>query len=264
MENFGLDLSFAYTHSKSRSYSDGIGDQVTSAYKTNTYSVNGINEHELGYGTYVAPDRILATVGYKKEYGKHFATSVSLLYEGMQMGYAGTWGYSRYSYTFSGNVVGDAGANSLLYIPATREELDNWKFSDAASYPATQQRDDFWNYINQDKYLKNRKGKYAERGGAVMPWHHQVDFKLNQDFYLNVGGKRNLLQVGVDIKNLPNLLNNSWGLYKQVINSSLLQYKNGEFTMNKNAGETLTSTYRDFQSFKSTYSVQFSVRYIFN
>ena len=79
--DFGLDLSFAYTHSKSRSYSDGIGDQVTSAYKTNTYSVNGINEHELGYGTYVAPDRILATVGYKKEYGKHFATSVSLLYE---------------------------------------------------------------------------------------------------------------------------------------------------------------------------------------
>ena len=262
--DFGLDLSFAYTHSKSRSYSDGIGDQVTSAYKTNTYSVNGINEHELGYGTYVAPDRILATIGYKKEYGKHFATSVSLLYEGMQMGYSGSWGYSRYSYTFSSNVVGDAGANSLLYIPATREELDSWKFSDAASYPAKEQRDDFWNYINQDKYLKNRKGKYAERGGAVMPWHHQVDFKLNQDFYLNVGGKRNLLQVGVDIKNLPNLLNNSWGLYKQVINSSLLQYKNGEFTMNKNAGETLTSTYRDFQSFKSTYSVQFSVRYIFN
>lgn len=151
-----------------------------------------------------------------------------------------------------------------MYIPATREELDNWNFSDAASYPAKEQKDDFWNYINQDKYLKNRKGKYAERGGAVMPWHHQVDFKLNQDFYLNVGGKRNLLQVGVDIKNLPNLLNNSWGLYKQVISSSLLQYKDGEFTMNKNAGEKLTSTYRDFQSFKSTYSVQFSVRYIFN
>lgn len=262
--NFGLDLSLAYTHSKSRAYSDGIGDQVTSAYKTNTYSVNGINEHELGYGTYVAPDRILATIGYRKEYGKHFATSVSLLYEGMQMGYAGTWGYSRYSYTIAGNVVGDMGANNLLYIPATREELDSWKFSDAAAYPAKEQKDDFWNYINQDKYLKNRKGKYAERGGAVMPWHHQVDFKLNQDFYLKVGGKRNLLQVGVDIKNLPNLLNSSWGLYKQVINSSLLQYKDGEFTMNKNAGEKLTETYRDFQSFKSTYSVQFSVRYIFN
>ena len=34
--------------------------------------------------------------------------------------------------------------------------------------------------------------------------------------------------------------------------------------MNNNAGDTLTSTYLYFQSFKSTYSVQFSVRYIFN
>lgn len=268
--DFGLDVSFAYTHSKARSYSDGIGDQVTSAYKTNTYSVNGINEHELGYGTYVAPDRVLATIGYRKEYGKHFATSVSLLYEGMQMGFAGSYSYSRYSYTFGGNVVGDYGANNLLYVPATREELDSWNFVDSkdksgnVTYAAKDQKDDFWNYINQDSYLKSRKGKYTERGGAKMPWHHQIDFKLNQDFFLNVNGKKNILQVGVDIKNLPNLLNNSWGVYKQVNNTSLLNYKNGEFTMNKNGSNVLTDTYRTYQSFRSTYSVQFSVRYIFN
>ena len=269
---FGLNLSFAYTHSKARSYGDGIGDQVTSAYKTNTYSVNGINEHELGYGTYVAPDRILATIGYRKEYGKNFATSVSLLYEGMQMGFAGTYSYSRYSYTFSGNVVGDYGANNLLYIPASRGDLDQWNFADVTdksgnvTYSAKDQKDDFWNYINQDSYLKNRKGKYAERGGAIMPWHHQVDFKLNQDFFLKVNGKKNILQVGVDIKNLPNLLNNSWGLYKQVNNSSLLGYdtKTGKYTMNKNGQDIMKDTYRTYQSFNSTYSVQFSVRYIFN
>lgn len=252
--DFGLDVSFAYTHSKARSYSDGIGDQVTSAYKTNTYSVNGINEHELGYGTYVAPDRVLATIGYRKEYGKHFATSVSLLYEGMQMGFAGSYSYSRYSYTFGGNVVGDYGANNLLYVPATREELDSWNFVDSkdksgnVTYAAKDQKDDFWNYINQDSYLKSRKGKYTERGGAKMPWHHQIDFKLNQDFFLNVNGKKNILQVGVDIKNLPNLLNNDWGVYKQVNNTSLLNYKNGEFTMNKNGNNVLTDTYRTYQS----------------
>lgn len=269
--NFGLNLSLAYTHSKARSYGDGIGDQVTSAYKTNTYSINGVNDHELGYGTYVAPDRLLATIGYRKEYGKHFATSVSLLYEGMQMGYAGGWGYSRYSYTFSANVVGDKGANNLLYIPASREDLESWKFADVVdkktntvTYAANDQKDDFWNYINQDQYLKDRKGKYAERGGAVMPWHHQVDFKLNQDFFLKVGGKRNTLQVGVDIKNIANLLNHEWGLYKQVNNTSLLGYSNGAFTMNKNGNTKLTETYGDFQSLKSTYSIQFSVRYIFN
>ncbi|HAK10940.1 MAG TPA: hypothetical protein DCO78_02290, partial [Chitinophagaceae bacterium] len=61
--NFGLDLSVAYTHAQSKAYSDGIGDQVTSAFSTNTFNVNGTNVHELGYGSYVAPDRIIATVG---------------------------------------------------------------------------------------------------------------------------------------------------------------------------------------------------------
>jgi hypothetical protein len=267
--DFGLDASLSYTHSKSRSYSDGIGDQVSSAYYTNIYSVNGINEHELGYGTYVAPDRVLATIGYHKEYGKHFGTSVSLLYEGMQMGFAGGYSYSRYSYTFGGNIVNDYGANNLLFVPASRADLDKWNFvdvkqGDKVTYSAQAQRDDFWNYINQDSYLKKRKGQYAERGGAMMPWHHQVDFKFNQDFYLKVNGKRNTLQFGVDIKNLPNLLNNSWGLYKQVNNTNLLNYRDGAFTMNKDGNEVLKDTYRTYQNFRSTYSVQFSVRYIFN
>ncbi len=271
--NFGLDLSFAYTHSKSRSYGDGIGDQVSSAIKTNTYSVNGNNEHELGYGTYVAPDRIIATISYKKEYAKYFATSVSLLYEGMQMGFAGNFSYARYSYTFGSNIVGDYGANNLIYIPGSREELDSWKFADInanpdkgiEAYSATSQKDDFWAYINQDSYLKNHKGQYAERGGALMPWHHQFDFKLNQDFYFNVCGKRNTLQLGLDIKNVGNLLNSNWGLYKQVINSSVLGYNTttGVISMNKSSGKVLKETYQDYQGYSSTYSMQVSLRYIF-
>ena len=93
-------MSAAYTHSKAKAYSDGIGDQVTSAYRTNTYSVGGINEHETGYGTYVSPHRIVASAGYRLEYAKRFASSLSFIYEGMNMGYAGGYGYARYSYTF--------------------------------------------------------------------------------------------------------------------------------------------------------------------
>lgn len=36
---FGLNLSASYTYSKARSYSDGVGDQVNSAYYNNRYSV---------------------------------------------------------------------------------------------------------------------------------------------------------------------------------------------------------------------------------
>lgn len=264
--DFGLDLSLAYTHSKARSYGDGIGDQVTSAFSTNTFSKNGANLHEKGYGTYVAPDRIIATVGYRKAYAKNFATSVSLLYEGMQMGAAGGYTYARYSYTFAGNVVGDRGGNNLLYIPASREELNDWKFNGTDVYSAEEQRDDFWDFINQDSYLKKRKGKYTERGGAIMPWHHQFDFKLNQDFYVNVNGKRNILQFGVDIKNVGNLLNSDWGLYKEVYSTTPLSY-NAEkgFTMTSlNDGKNkLEKTYKKYESFRSTYSVLFSLRYIF-
>ena len=202
---------------------------------------------------------------HRKEYGKHFATSVALIYDGGQMGYAGGWSYSRFSYTWTSNLVNDYGANSLLYIPASREALDDWNFVDDGNYTAAQQRDDFWSYINQDAYLKTRKGKYAERGGAVMPWHHQVDFKFMQDFYITTKrGNRNTLQFGIDIRNVANLLNNEWGLYKQARNTALLKYDKGNITYQRANGERVLETFRNYNDFLSTFSIQFSLRYKFN
>ena len=273
MFDFGLNVSFAYTHSQAKSYTDGLGDQVTSSYKTGTYSVNGVNEHEIGYGSYVAPDRIIASIGYRKEYGKNFASAVSLIYDGSQMGYSGGWSYTRYSYTFDSNVIGDSyGSNSLIYIPASREDLDKWNFAassyvkngQAVTYSPEEQKDDFWAFINQDSYLKKHKGEYAKRGGGIMPWRHQFDFKFMQDFYVNVGNRRNTIQFGVDIENVGNLLNHKWGLYKELNASSILHYENGAYKFNTNNGERLTRSFRNYESFSSTYSVQFSLRYIFN
>lgn len=267
--NFGLDASFAYTYSRARSYGDGIGDQVTSAYKTNTYSINGINDHELGYGTYVAPHRIIASLGYSKAYAKCFKSSVSFIYEGAPLGYAGgSYSYSRYSYTYTSNIVGDGGANNLLYVPATKDELlfkDVTLETGEVTYSAAQQKEDFWNFVQQDKYLKKRLGQYAERGGTVMPWHHQLDFKFNQDFYMMIGGKKNLLQFGVDIKNVANLLNKDWGIYKTVNSTTPLKKNDdGTFTMQKASGQILNSTYKNYSSTASTYRIMFSLRYIFN
>ena len=263
---FGLNLSASYTYSKAKSYGDGVGDQVSSAYYNNRYSINGNNDKELGYGTYVAPNRLLISASYKKDYAKNFGSEVGIIYEGMNMGYAGGYSCTRYSYTMTSNVVGDYGSNNLIFIPESKEALDKWTFADNGDYTAEQQKQDFWNYINQDDYLKNHKGEYAERGGAVMPWHHQLDFKFNQNFYLNVGGQKNTLQFGVDIKNLANLLNHSWGLYKTVNNMSLLKYdaKKNAYQFQKNGKEVLSKTYSNLTSFNSTYSIQFSIRYIFN
>jgi len=271
--SFGLDLKASYTYSRARSYGDGIGDQVTSAYSTNRYSVNAVNGEEIGYGTYVSPNRLLISANYRKEYAKHFASTIGLVYDGMNNGFIGgsSYRYSRYSYTLNTNVIGDRGANNLMYIPASRQALDQWNFTDITDskgnvYSADQQRNDFWAFIQQDDYLKDHTGEYAERGGAIMPWHHQLDLKFMQDFYLTVAGKRNTLQFGVDIENLPNLINKKWGVYQQVNSMAPLSYnaKTGAYNFAKLGNEVLGKTYSDYNGFMSTYRIQFSIRYIFN
>jgi hypothetical protein len=154
-------------------------------------------------------------------------------------------------------------------VPASRQELDSWDFAESVYegnkvYTADMQRDDFWAYIQQDAYLKNRTGQYAERGGAKMPWHHQLDFKFEQDIRLDVGNTKHALQLGVDILNLPNFLCKKWGLYKQIGETALLSYSNGKYTYNTVDGERHLTTFRDFQNLASTYQIMFTIRYLFN
>ena len=280
--DFGLDLSASYTLSKAKSYSEGIGDQVSSAYNNYRNSINAVNDNELGYATYVAPSRLLLSASYKLKESKNATSTFSLVYDGYQYAYLGSYSYSRYSYIFSSSVNGDPLApGNLIYVPASRQELDSWEFAEelynsstkqwnpykvnGEVYTAKQQRDDFWEFINQDDYLKDRKGQYAERGGAKMPWHHQIDFKYVRDMNIQIGKTKHALQLGLDILNLPNFLCKDWGLYKQVTNNALLSYDSkGRYTYNLVNGARNTTTYQDYLNVASTYQIMFTIRYMFN
>lgn len=255
--DFGLSIMAAYTYSEAKNVIDGIGDQVSSAYNTNTFCVDGSNTPELGYSSYVSPHRILASIGYHKEYGGHFGTSVALFYEGFRQGYIGNYSYSRYSYTmfatngkYTDPVTGDGGAQNLLYVP-TREQLTQMPFTDEANKEA------YWQFIQSDRYLRSKIGKYTERGGAVMPWQHVLNFKFAQDFFVNVGGKRNTITVGIDINNIANLLNSSWGNVEQISTSSILDYSDGKYTF-------IEPKWSEKANPVSTWSALLSVRYTFN
>ena len=269
--DFGLDLSASYTLSKAKTYTDGIGNQVASAYNNYRNSVNAVNDNELGYATYVAPNRLLISASYTLKESKNNSSRFSLVYDGYQYGFLTEYAFSRFSYIFSANVNSDALAPAnLIYVPASRKELDSWDFAESTYgtnhqvYTADMQRDDFWAYIQQDDYLKNRTGQYAERGGAKMPWHHQIDFKFEQDISMNFGKTKHTLQLGVDILNLPNFLNKKWGLYKQVTETSLLSYNKGKYTYNTVNGERHLTTFSDFLGLQSTYQIMFTIRYLFN
>ena len=269
--DFGLDLSASYTLSTAKSYSEGIGDQVSSAYNNYRNSIHAVNDNETGYATYVAPNRILVSASYKLKESANSSSTFSLLWDAYQYGYLGTYSYSRYSYIFASNVNNDPSApGNLIYVPASRQELNNWEFKEGKvggeTYTAEMQRDDFWAFIQQDDYLKNRTGQYAERGGAKMPWHHQLDFRYMRDMSFKAGKTKHTLQLGLDIENLLNFLCKDWGLYKQITGNNLLTYdaKNNQYQYNLVNGARHLSTSQNYETTASTYRIQFTIRYLFN
>ncbi|NEW85250.1 MAG: TonB-dependent receptor [Mariniphaga sp.] len=267
----------AYTHSMAKNLVDGSGDQASGAWSGNA-NVNGANSEEMSYASYVVPDRLVANVSYKFEYLKSMATTVSVFYEGSAQG--------RFSYVYSTNVVRDgASSNNLIYVPKDASEITfvdqtvTYKDPSGAStnnlWSAAAQSASFFNYVDQDKYLKSRKGQYAERNGALLPWRNNFDAKIMQEFFVKVGGKRNTIQVSLDILNVGNFINKNWGtadLYNQ--NNILVPANNSSviaggtvkptFKLNPYNSGMLTNTFRDNISYTSTYSMQLGIRYIFN
>src|SRR5690606_28149664 len=124
----------------------------------------------------------------------------------------------KVSYIYANDLNGDGVINDLLYIPRDASEIQFTPSlvvgsgSSAVTYNAQQQSDAFFAYINGDEYLSSRKGKYAERNGGFAPWLTRFDLTAEQDFYINVKGKRNTLRFRADILNFGNLLNDSWGV----------------------------------------------------
>lgn len=248
--NFGLSLMAAYTYSNSKSVSDAIGDQMSSAYNTMTYTKNGSNTPELGYSTFVSPNRFIANVSYRHEEGRKGATTIGLFYEGYNHCYIGGYSYTRYSYTMP-NQTGDVGANNLVYIP-TKTELASMPFSSDDNRAA------YEDFISSDKYLSRHRGEYSQRGGAVAPWQSRFNLKLTQDINFSTAREKiHTVQVGLDINNVANLLNSKWGTTDGMDKDNILSLGNdGKYTFTKPVWTKYNSTY-------STWQMLLTLRYFF-
>lgn len=272
----GFAASVAYTKSIANSLYDGAGDQPFNLWSI-VQTVNGGNTPSLSYANYVVPDRVIASISYRKEYFKHLATTIALIYQGSIDG--------RYSYVYGADFNRDGvNGNDLIYIPKNASEISfsgsstpnsNFTYPNGVTYTPQQMSDLFFKYIDQDKYLSKHKGQYAERNGAQIPWRNQVDMKFLQDLFLNVGKNRNTVQFSIDIFNLGNLLNSSWGKVKTINASSILVPTNQgnlvpggavkpTFRLQTDRNNPVTNTFRDNFSNASTYNMQFGLRYLFN
>ena len=248
----GLNLMAAYTYAMGKNITDGIGDQVTSAFSTNAFGINGSNSHELGYSSYVSPHRVLFNAGWTWATGQHTTEQIGFYYEGLNICYIGNYSYTRYSYTMTSNVNGDGGSNSLAYIPTEKELM-------AENSPYTNP-EDFNNFIKADKYLSAHRGQYAERGGAVAPWRHTFNFKYERTYKFH-GGES--ISAGIDVKNLANLFYRSWGNMQRLSSSDILKL-NGDGSEENPYTYTFTNpTWDEYASTYSTWSAALNLRFNF-
>ena len=207
----GLYTSIAYTYTSSKDLFPGTSSQNHSNWRP-LPTVNGINQAEVANSPFNVGSRIVGSFSYRKEYLNNFATTVSLFYSG-QSG-------SQFSYVYNGDLnredVSGGQNTDLLYVPNNALDPNEIRFLENYSragvvISAAQQAQEFEDFINSQKYLRDRRGQYTERNGARHPFTHQFDVKIMQDIFTDFGGKNNVLQITFDVFNVGNMINKNWG-----------------------------------------------------
>ncbi len=259
------EITVAYAYSYAKNLGDQNGDQILNLWSIPPQSSGNPNNPSLSYTSNIIPHRIVGSINHKTEWIKGLQTGISLFYQGGSQG--------RYSYVYNGDFNRDNNQNDLIYVPKDRSEID---FVTNGSFTKEQQEDVFFNLIENDPYLRSRKGKYAERNGAVAPWKNRFDFRVTQEILaLKTGKVKNSLEFYFDVHNIGNLINSKWGVNRFYYDKLLTPTNvdkltpNGDvrptFRLNTINNQLITSTTGPaVLDYGSTYNMQFGLRYSFN
>lgn len=273
--NLGYTLNLGFTATKTvkwmfaqLGYNYNVAKDVNSGASSTALSnwefvqvVGDPNNAPLATSSHQMRHRITGALGFNFNYGKKHKTSVAFFYNGISG--------QPFTYLVNGDLNSDGRfGNDLLFVPGAPEEI---KFVDRISgstvlATAAQQRDQFLEYINNDKYLSSRKGKYTDRNGSSTPWENIVDMRLSQDFTVDVNGSAHNLQLTFDIFNLTNLINKFWGRQYFVSNQAYTILS----TVNRTSGQFAGKGYNFTPGnpwtlgFASRWQGQIGIRYSFN
>ena len=192
-----MSLMAAYTHTVNKELTGMPGSDASSAF-TYIPTVQGPNHVSLHNSQFVTPDRFVASATLHDKSNNHY----SIIYE--------TWrGGNNTSYLITNDMNGDGYNYDLAYIPTDAEVATN-----QFRFVSADDRDRFMDFVHSNDYLKDRQGKYAEAYSHYSPWVHRVDISYKHDFKLDLGKTKHTLQVSLDMKNVLNFFNSSWGVSK--------------------------------------------------
>jgi hypothetical protein len=267
---FGLGTfaKVAYSYGVQKSYVDP-GSIAAGSWQSNQIPANP-NTPPLGFAATSPGHRLFGAVSKRVNLMKFGATTAALFWEARTIGNA--------SYTFSSDANGDGGfTNDLIYVPRDKSEMNFVTFTctpptcaTATTFTAAQQADAWEKYIQQDNYLRPRRGQYAERNALFFPMFNRADFSVSQDIGGNFMRNRNTLQLRLDFLNVGNLLNHDWGVSQRMVNSQPLTNPgvdaSGALTYRlRNIGTQLMDhTFEQTGGVSDVYRIQLTVRYNLN
>ena len=252
-----MSLMAAYTHTVKKEITGMPGSAAESAF-TYVPTVEGPNNIKLHNSQYVTPDRFVANATLHDKSGNHY----SFIYETWRGGY-------NYSYMLNNDMNADGYAYDAVYVPTDGEVAAN-----QFRFTSDDDRDRFMAYVHNDGYLKNHQGEYAEAYSVYSPWVHRIDFAYKHDFKLQLGQTTHRLQLSMDIKNVLNLFNSSWGVSKYLnpeigSEARILKYEGVDeegfatFSTPK-AINGDTKTFVPYHSLGQCWYASIGIKYIFN
>ena len=262
MKNQDKGFSYSISASLERPLADGLYGKIAYNYGVSkntvdpgsiafgSWSSNQVpgnpNNAPLAFSTNSPGHRIFASLSYRAEYFDIGATTVSLFYDAVTIGNG--------SYTYSGDLNGDGNSsNDLIYVPKNKSEMNFVQYTaSGVTFTPDQQADAWEAYINQDKYLRSRRGQYAERAGTFLPMVFRADVSVVQEVFADLLEKKQTLQFRLDILNIGNLINKSWGGSQRFVSNQPLIVSStaqadaqgkAQYTMRNFSGKLMTTSF---------------------
>jgi hypothetical protein len=213
--------------------------------------------------------RIVASTGYAVKLNENNTLSANMFFSA-QSGNPFSWGFVNNTIANSGQAAG------LAYIFKDATEAAKYIGVSSTGVPsatAAQQVSDYENFINNNDYLKTRRGDFTERNGDRTPWNIQADLRIMDEFRIKSKENIHTLQFSISIINVGNMINKDWGKSYFVPNT-FNSTANVGLSKTGNLGglysgdpiytfKTPTATPYTIDQFASRWQAQLGVRYSF-
>ena len=190
--------NFSYTQTHASEVGSDGSSQAWSSYQF-VSRVNP-NQHRATRASREIRDSVKLSLGWEHAFFGDYRTSITAFYVGRDG--------NPYTWLINGDPNGDSIFQDPAYIPLVNDP--NVSYGNASQALI----DQFNAFIANDPYLSGHRGSIAGRNESRQPWVNQLDLGIQQELPGFAADHKSIVRL--DVYNVLNLINEDWGLTKDV------------------------------------------------